>query len=88
MVMNYRQAIPFRFICSYRKPVSTRSFSQKPSAAMASKRKRIESGTKNEIFQMKITLQRSCPSVWRRIQVPGNMNLSDLYDVFQAVMGW
>lgn len=37
---------------------------------------------------MKVTLKDSCPSIWRRIQVPGNMNLLDLHDVFQAVMGW
>jgi len=38
--------------------------------------------------QLKITLLGSKPSIWRRIQVPDNIKLHRLHDVFQVVMGW
>jgi hypothetical protein len=41
-----------------------------------------------DIFQIKVTLSGSSPSIWRRIQVPGNTSLSDLHDILQTVMGW
>jgi len=28
------------------------------------------------------------PAIWRRVQVPGSINLTRLHDVFQVVMGW
>jgi hypothetical protein len=40
------------------------------------------------IFQLKITLKRSKPAIWRRIQVPGNITLERLHHIFQIVMGW
>lgn len=43
---------------------------------------------KTDKFEIKITLQGSRPNIWRRIQVPGRMNLRDLSEIFQTVMGW
>src|SRR6516165_7069339 len=40
------------------------------------------------IYELKITLRGSNPAIWRRIQVPGSINLNRLHDVFQVVMGW
>ncbi|MBM3494187.1 MAG: plasmid pRiA4b ORF-3 family protein [Armatimonadetes bacterium] len=42
----------------------------------------------SSIYQLKVTLRWVKPPIWRRIRVPGNMRLSDLHDVLQAVMGW
>jgi hypothetical protein len=38
--------------------------------------------------QLKITLSGSKPSIWRRLQVPDNIKLNRLHEVFQVVMGW
>jgi Plasmid pRiA4b ORF-3-like protein len=40
------------------------------------------------IYQLKVTLNGSKPPIWRRFQVPGNVRLSQLHQVLQAVMGW
>ena len=40
------------------------------------------------VYELKITLRGSNPAIWRRIQVPGRIQLSRLHDVFQVVMGW
>jgi hypothetical protein len=40
------------------------------------------------IYELKITLHGSKPAIWRRVQVPGSINLTRLHDVFQVVMGW
>jgi len=40
------------------------------------------------VYQLKITLVGSKPSIWRRILVPGNIGLSRLHDVIQTAMGW
>ncbi len=39
-------------------------------------------------YQIKITLARSKPPIWRRVVVPAKINLEDLSDVILAVMGW
>lgn len=39
-------------------------------------------------FQLRITLQRVEPPVWRRLLVPGAIRLDKLHIVFQAAMGW
>ena len=41
-----------------------------------------------KIFQLKITLKESKPSIWRRFLVPENINLHKLHEVIQTVMGW
>jgi hypothetical protein len=41
-----------------------------------------------QIYQLKVTLQGSRPSVWRRIQTPGDILLPRLHAVLQIAMGW
>lgn len=43
---------------------------------------------KTQIFQLKIQLLGIRPPVWRRVLVPGDMNLAELHDVIQTAMGW
>jgi len=40
------------------------------------------------IYQIKVTIIGSEPSIWRQIQVPGNVSLHRLHLILQAVMGW
>ncbi len=40
------------------------------------------------IYQLKITLKNSKPPIWRRVLVPGFMNLDDLHEIIQLSMGW
>jgi hypothetical protein len=40
------------------------------------------------IYQLKITLLGIKPPIWRRFQVPSDMNLAKLHQVIQEVMGW
>ena len=40
------------------------------------------------LHQLKITLTRIRPPVWRRIQVASTINLRRLQDIIQATMGW
>jgi len=42
----------------------------------------------NSVYQLKITLSGSKPSIWRRVQVDSHIKLSKLHDIFQEVMGW
>jgi len=39
-------------------------------------------------YQLKITLLGIAPPIWRRIQVPGSIKLSQLHRVVQIAMGW
>jgi hypothetical protein len=41
-----------------------------------------------EAYQLKITLTDSEPEVWRRVQVSGQITLTELHDIVQRVMGW
>lgn len=43
---------------------------------------------KNDIYQIKVTLKRSSPPIWRRIQVPGDTRLDKLHMILQTTMGW
>ena len=43
---------------------------------------------KPPLLLLKITLEDITPPIWRRLQVPGNCNLSWLHAVFQLAMGW
>lgn len=40
------------------------------------------------IYQLKVTLKRIKPPIWRRVQVPGNITLYRLHKILQVVMGW
>jgi hypothetical protein len=40
------------------------------------------------IYQLKVTLDRIRPPIWRRIQVRGDISLFKLHKILQEVMGW
>ena len=42
----------------------------------------------DSIYQLKVTLKDSEPPIWRRIQVPGKVNLLKLHEALQVAMGW
>jgi hypothetical protein len=41
-----------------------------------------------QVYQLKIKLPGSTPSIWRRVLVPATITMSKLHRVFQVVMGW
>ncbi len=45
-------------------------------------------GAKTRIFQLKVQLREVRPPVWRRVLVPGEMDLAELHAVLQTAMGW
>ena len=48
-----------------------------------------ESGSKEpQIYQLKITLKRSKPAIWRRVLIPGDFELDFVHGVIQCAMGW
>jgi hypothetical protein len=48
----------------------------------------VKSKDSSAIFQLKITLKRSQPPIWRRLLVPGKTKLNWLHEIFQDAMGW
>ena len=40
------------------------------------------------VLSLKITLRGSKPPIWRRLLVPGTMNLHELHNAILATMGW
>jgi len=42
----------------------------------------------SSVYQLKVTLRNAKPPIWRRVLVPSSMNLGDLHEVLQIVMGW
>ena len=44
--------------------------------------------SKDEILQIKITLEEITPKIWRRFQVSNKLTFHQLHNVIQAVMGW
>lgn len=40
------------------------------------------------IYQIKITLKDSKPSIWRRVLIPGKLSLFKLHQALQITMGW
>ncbi len=54
---------------------------------LANKR-RARAGASSTIHQLKITLRRSKPPIWRRIEVPSGITLQQLHHTIQAAFGW
>jgi hypothetical protein len=44
--------------------------------------------SRHSVHQLKITLEHSRPTIWRRVQVPSAMTLEDLHAVIQLSFGW
>ena len=42
----------------------------------------------DKIYQIKVTLRRSKPPIWRRLLVHSNITLLDLHKIIQIAMGW
>jgi len=56
---------------------------------MAKKAKDSSVPTKPEaVYQLKVTLDGIKPSIWRRIQIRGDITLFKLHKILQVVMGW
>ena len=43
---------------------------------------------KTRIFQLKVQLAGIRPPVWRRLLVPGEIDLGELHEIIQTVFGW
>ncbi len=39
-------------------------------------------------YKLKVTLRRSRPPIWRRLEVDAGVTLAELHDVLQIAMGW
>jgi len=42
----------------------------------------------NQVYQIKVTLKGIRPPIWRRLLVPGNIDLYELHNIIQVAMGW
>ena len=42
----------------------------------------------SKIYQLKVTLRGSRPSIWRRVEVDAGVTLFQLHQILQVVMGW
>jgi hypothetical protein len=51
------------------------------------KKKRIHRPPQS-VYQIKVTLEDSQPPIWRRLLVPGEVNLATLHWIIQTAMGW
>ena len=51
-------------------------------------RKNPRDGTGRSVYQIRLTLLRSRPPIWRRLQVESGVTLNRLHDTLQMVMGW
>jgi hypothetical protein len=47
-----------------------------------------KAGPPKAVYQLKITLLRMPPPVWRRVQVRSNITMAELHETIQAAMGW
>jgi hypothetical protein len=44
--------------------------------------------TSQKMYQLKVSLSGSQPEIWRRLTVAGDIQLSELHEILQAVMPW
>jgi hypothetical protein len=62
-----------------------------PLAALLIDNVPMPAGKKNappSLYQLKLVLLGISPPIWRRVQAPSTMPLSNVHDVLQAAMGW
>lgn len=50
--------------------------------------KRKKSGPAAPIYQIKVTLSGTKPSIWRRLEVPADIGLAKLHGIIQVAFGW
>ena len=50
--------------------------------------KRKKSDGRAPVFQIKVSLSGAKPPIWRRLEVPADIALSDLHDVIQVAFSW
>jgi hypothetical protein len=60
-----------------RQQIEGRSMAKKKAAASAT-----------TVYQIKVTLEGSKPTIWRRLLVPANLTLGDLHYIIQIAIGW
>ncbi|MEX0806068.1 MAG: plasmid pRiA4b ORF-3 family protein [Candidatus Binatia bacterium] len=48
----------------------------------------MHDGKSLQIYQLKISLRDIRPTIWRRLQVRGDVTLAKLHRIIQAAMGW
>ncbi|MFW6061311.1 MAG: plasmid pRiA4b ORF-3 family protein [Planctomycetota bacterium] len=44
--------------------------------------------SRSRVYQIRVTLKRSKPPIWRKLAVPSDMVLGELHEVIQIAMGW
>jgi len=42
----------------------------------------------DDVFQLRVTLMGTTPSIWRRLLVPQDVTLPQLHSILQVAMGW
>lgn len=47
-----------------------------------------KSSSRERIYQLKITLKRSKPPIWRRVQTPADTTLATVHGIIQVAMNW
>lgn len=52
------------------------------------RRKRAQKTTRGDIARLKVTLQRTRPEAWRRLEVPTALSLGALHDILQIAFAW
>ena len=68
------------------KIISFKDLVDKKTVSKKSENQKINSDKK--IYQLKISLKHSKPSIYRRILIPDSITLLTLHDIIQTVMGW
>ncbi|MGG4169081.1 plasmid pRiA4b ORF-3 family protein [Rossellomorea vietnamensis] len=50
--------------------------------------KEVTQPVEKKTFQLKISLKKAKPPIWRRVLIPNTLSLHELHQVIQAAMGW
>src|SRR5262245_55379682 len=74
--------MPARKTTNTNKAMTRKAVSKKASASASAAKVAVP------IYQIKVTLKESKPSIWRRIQVRSDATLGELHAIIQMAMGW